>query len=487
MCVGILIKQLKSHVYAGAQTLKSLSNTQGEQLADTVDNLVNMTEIQTPTTPSEWRARVFWLAMPIILSNITVPLVGIVDTAVMGRMPSASYLSATAIAATLFSSIYWVFGFLRMGTSGLVAQSLGANQPQRAERNGIRSIVLALVFGTALLIVAPWLFELGMWSMDVNLETYALAHQYFFIRMFSAPATLVLYSIIGILVGQQHMRSVFLLQLILNISNVVLTLVLFNLTEWNIRAVATATVISEYLAMICGLWMLRHSLQLKRHLIDNASLSWLWERSKLIEFSRIGGNLFIRTLCLTAAFYWLMAMSTKLGVIVLAVNAVLIQMLHFMAHALDGFAHAAETLVGHAYGKRDRIALSNAVQAATFWGIIFALMFTVVYASFGGDIFDAMATQKEVQNAARAWVWWVVLSPLVGVWSFLLDGIFTGTTHTREMRNGMIVSLTLFICASAILVPIMGNHGVWLSYYILMLARAATLGYWYHRIVEFSS
>jgi len=445
-----------------------------------------MTEIQTPTTTAQWRARVLGLAIPIILSNITVPLAGIVDTAVMGRMPSPAYLSATAIAATLFSSIYWVFGFLRMGTSGLVAQSLGANDHQRAQRNGIRSIVLAVMFGTALFIGAPWLFQIGMWSMDVNQEIHDLAYQYFYIRVFSAPATLVLYSIIGTLVGQQRMRGVLLLQLILNMSNVVLTLALFNLTDWDIRGVAAATVISEYLAMICGLLMLWQSLQVKRQLFNEASLSWLWERSKLLEFFHIGGNLFIRTMCLTAAFYWLMVMSAKLGVIVLAVNAVLIQMLHFMAHALDGFSHAAETLVGHAYGKRDRIALSNAVRAATFWGIIFALMFTVVYASLGGDIFDAMTTQKEVQNAARTWVWWIILSPLVGVWSFLLDGIFTGTTHTREMRNGMIVSLTLFICASAILVPLMNNHGVWLSYYILMLARAATLGFWYSRILQFN-
>jgi len=444
-----------------------------------------MGEIPTPTNPAQWRVRVLWLAVPIILSNITVPLVGIVDTAVMGRMHSPAYLSATAIAATLFSSIYWVFGFLRMGTSGLVAQSLGANDPQRAERNAIRSIVLAVTFGTTLLLIAPWLFHLGMWSMDVSTEVHELAHRYFYIRVFSAPATLIFYSIIGTLVGQQRMRSVFLLQLVLNASNVVLTLAFFNLTDWDISGVAAATVISEYLAVICGLTMLWRSLQIRHHFHKGASMAWLWERAKLTEFFRIGGNLFIRTLCLTAAFYWLMALSAKLGVIVLAVNAVLIQMLHFMAHALDGFSHAAETLAGHAYGKRDRAALSSAIRAATYWGIILALMFTVVYASLGGAIFDMMTTQKEVQNAARTWLWWIALSPVVGVWSYLLDGIFTGTTHTREMRNGMIISLTMFICASAILVPLMENHGVWLSYFILMVARALTLRYWYHRIYKF--
>lgn len=425
------------------------------------------------------------LAIPIILSNITVPLVGIVDTAVMGRMPSPAYLSATAIAATLFSSIYWVFGFLRMGTSGLVAQSLGANEPQRAERNGIRSIVLAAAFGTVLLLAAPWLFNLGMWTMDVDQNVHDLAAGYFGVRIYSAPATLVLYSIFGTLVGQQRMRSVFVVQLVLNITNVLLTLALFNWTDWDIIGVAVATVVSEYLAMLCGLVMLWESLQVRQNLVKNKSLSWLWERSKLMEFFRIGSHLFIRTLCLSAAYYWLIVSSAKLGVIVLAVNAVLIQMLHLMAHALDGFAHAAETLAGHAYGRRDRLSLTNAFHAAMFWGLLFALMFTVVYASFGGAFFDAMTTQKEVQNAARTWLWWVIFSPLVGVWSFLLDGIFTGTTHTREMRNGMIISLTLFICVSAVLVPLLHNHGLWISYYILMLCRAATLGYWYPRILKF--
>ncbi len=440
--------------------------------------------IETPTTASAWRQRVLWLAVPIILSNITVPLVGIVDTAVMGRMASPDYLSATAIAATLFSSIYWVFGFLRMGTSGLVAQSLGASMPQRAQRNALRSLLLAMLFGGLLLLAAPVLFQLGMWAMDVSSDVHALAREYFSIRVFSAPATLAMYSIIGTLVGQQRMRSVFVLQLVLNITNVLLTLLFFNLTDWNITGVALATVISEYLAMVVGLALLWSSLNVRKNIEDIPSQGWLWERQKLLEFFKIGSDLFIRTLCLTAAFYWLMMMSTKLGLIVLAVNAVFIQMLHFMAHALDGFSHAAETLAGHAYGKRDRVSLSSAVRAATFWALILALMFTVVYACFGSQIFNLMTTQKPVQNAAQTWLLWIALTPLVGVWSFLLDGIFTGTTHTREMRNGMIISLTIFICASLVLVPLLNNHGLWISYYILMIARAATLGFWYPRLLK---
>ena len=444
-----------------------------------------MSNLSTPTTAAGWRHRVLWLAVPIILANVSVPIVGIVDTAVMGRMESPAYLSATAIAAMLFSSIYWAFGFLRMGTSGLVAQSLGASEPKRAERNALRSLALALLLGVALLIAAPVLFQLGMWHMDASAEIHKLAGEYFSVRVFSAPATLALYSIIGTLVGQQRMRAVFALQLILNVTNVALTLAFFNYTNWNIVGVAMATLISEYLAMVCGLALLWPGLNMRHHFLGTESLAWLWDRQKLLEFFRISADLFIRTMCLTAAFYWLMVKSSELGVIVLAANAVFIQMLHLMAHALDGFSHAAETLTGHAYGKRDRVALSAAVKAATFWAMILAVMFTVVYGVFGGQIFDGISTHKEVQNAARTWLWWIALTPLVGVWSFLLDGIFTGATHTREMRNGMIISLTLFICASLVLVPLLDNHGLWISYYVLMLTRAATLGFWYPRVLQF--
>ena len=444
-----------------------------------------MADITTPQTAAAWRHRVLWLAVPIILSNITVPLVGIVDTAVMGRMDTPAYLSATAIAATLFSSIFWVFGFLRMGTSGLVAQALGAENQQRASRTALRSMVLAVLFGLVLLLIGPFLFRAGMWTMNVSDQVHALASAYFTIRMCSAPATLMLYSIIGVLVAQQRMRAVLATQLLLNLTNVALTLLFFTYTDWHIRGVAAATVLSEYLAMAFGLYLLWSPLRIRTVFNRSTPIAWLWDRQKLVEFFLIGGDLFVRTLCLTTAFYWLTVKSASLGILVLAVNAVLIQMLHFMAHALDGFSHAAETLAGHAYGKRDRVAIRSAVKAATFWALIMALMFTVVYALFGGTIFNLFTTQIEVQKAARQWLWWIAITPLVGVWSFLLDGIFIGTTHTREMRNGMMISLTVFILATMLLVPLYGNDGLWMSYCVLMLSRALTLGYWFPAILKF--
>ncbi len=446
--------------------------------------LPNTTSSNTSSNDSDKRKRVLYLAVPIILANITVPLTGIVDTAVMGHMESPDYLSATAIGAILFSSIYWIFGFLRMGTGGLVAQAIGADEHERARRTLVRALLMGACLGIVIFSLSPLLFPLGLWAMSVSSTIRDLSSDYFFVRVFSAPATLMLYAMIGALVGLQKMRQVLYLQLLLNIGNILLTLLFFNITDWDIRGVALATLLSEYLALVYAFWVLWPQLKFNRQQLRQGLPRWVIDRQRLREFFKISSDLFIRTLCLTAAFYWLTACSARLGPVVLAANAILIQMLHFMAHALDGFAHAAETLSGHAFGKRDREAFLSAVRACVFWSALFALIFTVVYGIAFGPIAALMSTQSTIQNAAKTWFFWIVLSPLVGVWSFLLDGIFTGTTHTREMRDGMMVSLGIFIIATFLLVPLFGNHGLWMSYYALMLARTVTLCFWYPRILN---
>jgi len=461
----------------------------------------------TPTTPAAWRQRVLALAVPIILSNITVPLVGIVDTAVMGRMPSPVYLSATAIGAILFDTIFWVFGFLRMGTSGLVAQSLGANDAETLRRTTVRALLVGLCLGIVIVLLSKPLLAMGLWAMHGSAELHALTGDYFTIRVLAAPATLMSYAILGSLIGQQRMRSVFTLQLLLNCLNIFLNIVFFTYTDWHIKGVALATLIAEYVTLIVGLYLLRSNFvkHADNHTAPHANTQgtqqppklavnsgarqaliphWLFERRALTDFFRISGDLFVRTLCLTVAFYWLTAIGARQGEIVLAANAVLIQLLHFMAHALDGFANAAEALTGHAYGKRDRQALVNAIKAATFWASLMAIVFTLGYYLLGGTLIDLITTQPVVQQNARDWLAWIIVAPLIGVWSFLLDGIFVGTTHTREMRNGMLLSLLAFVIATLVLLPAFGNHGLWMSYHILMIFRAVTLGYWYPGILQ---
>jgi len=429
---------------------------------------------------------VLFLAVPIILSNSSVPLVGIVDTAVMGRMDSPAFVSAAGIGAVIFSSLFWAFGFLRMATGGLVAQAYGADNHRQADRTGLRALLLAALLGVILIIGSEWLLSLGLALMDSSERVHALVADYYRIRIWAAPATLMTYALSGTLIGQQRMRAIFYLQLILNIANIVLNIAFFKYTDWGIKGVATATLISEYLALCLALRMSGTFSAYKRNntAAGNPVKNWIADPTRLLEFLQISGDLFIRTLCLTACFYWLTVMGSKQGVGVLAANVLLINMLHFMAHALDGFSHAAETLTGFAMGQRNRKALSSAVSTTTIWAGGFALLFIAVFALAGGPIIDAMTTQQALRDATRQWLPWIIFSPLIGVWSFLLDGIFIGTTQTRAMRNSMLISSAVFVLASIVLVKYYNNHGLWLAYYILMIMRTITLGAKYPAVLK---
>lgn len=414
-----------------------------------------------------------------MFSNASVPLVGIVDTAVMGRMDSPTYISATAIATVIFSSLYWMFGFLQMGTGGLVAQAFGANNRRTILETTQRAALIAIVIGAILTSLAKPIFGIAMLAMEGTEQLHSLTADYFFIRILAAPATLLLYVMQGSLIGQQRMRAVFCIQLFLNLGNVILNLLLFNMTDWNIQGVAIATVVSEILAMILGLYLLRNELFLVR-----LPLSAIFAKDKLLSLFQLSRDLFIRTACLTFAFYWLTVMASRLGDLTLAANAILLQLMHFMSYALDGFSTSAEALAGQAIGRKDPKALIGAVRACMEWAVGFAFLFTLIYATWGGSFVDSMTTQPETRVAAKYWLPWVVWAPLVGVWSFLLDGIFIGTTHTREMRNGMIIAVVCFLGSTIYFLPTYANNGLWFSYYVLMVVRTITLGTWFPRILR---
>jgi MATE family multidrug resistance protein len=448
--------------------------------------LITQSPPPLPVDKAGWLKRVLVLSLPIILSNSSVPLVGIVDTAVMGRMDSPAFVSATGIGAVMFSSIFWVFGFLRMATGGLVAQAQGAAKPLQADRTGLRALLLALVLGIILIICGEWLLQLGLAMMEGSSHVHSLTSDYYRIRIYSAPATLMTYALSGVLIGQQRMKAVFTLQLILNLSNIALNLIFFNFTDWGIKGVAAATLISEYVACVVALFLSDTAAAYRRNSAKAGMpvSRWLTDPTRLLEFLQISGDLFIRTLCLTAAFYWLTVMGSRQGDAVLAANVLLINMLHFMSYALDGFSHAAETLTGYAMGQRNRRALNSAVAACTFWASLFALVFLIIFGVAGGAIIDMMTTQESLQASTRQWLPWIIFSPLIGVWSFLLDGIFIGTTHTRAMRNSMLISASVFMITSVLLVQHWDNHGLWLAYYILMIMRTITLGAYYPTVLR---
>ncbi len=421
------------------------------------------------------------LAVPVMLANISVPLVGIVDTAIMGRYASPDYINAVAIASVLFSSIFWAFGFLRMGTGGLIAQAFGADDTDRVALTTARGLLVALVIGLLIVLGGTLWFRIGMHYMASGERLTELTYAYYQIRLYAAPVTLSLYVVFGTLIGLQRMRGLLVLQLLLNLCNIALNILLYQITDWHVRGVAIATVVSECLTLVVGLGLIRSNLtpvvrrwdDLKARFFNPAAFFRLWQISR---------DLFIRTTCLTIAFYWMTALSSRQGAYVLAANTILIHLMHLMAHWLDGFAHAAESLVGYAYGRRDRDSFKRAIRVCTEAALILAMVLAIIYGLFGEALVRLISRDEAVQAEAYRYLWWVVASPLIGVWSFMLDGIFTGITHTRAMRNGMLIALTVFLVSTQLLVPAMGNHGLWLAYCVLMIARAVTLGLSLRRI-----
>ena len=440
------------------------------------------TSIKNNTLPSStraWHRRIWALAGPIIISNLSVPLVGAVDTAVVGHLPDPVYIGAVALGAVIFNFLYWGFGFLRMGTTGFIAQAHGAGDADEIRMTFARASLLAGSIGLALVILQKPIGLVALWAFSGDAELEGLTLDYYTIRIWSAPAALIHYAVLGCLIGMQNTRAALALQLTLNGSNVVLDLVFVLVLGLGVKGVALATVFSEYLAVSLGIWLLLHNLH---------RLGGKWYRSQILDSARlkamvqVNANIFIRTLCLIFAFAYFTAIGTKLGKTTLAANAVLMHLQLFMAYGLDGFAHAAEALTGGAFGAKNTTAFKQAVKVSSVWALAIATLITLIYATLGMSIIELITGIPEVRATASDYLPWLIASPLLSVWSFQLDGIFIGTTRSTEMRNGMLISLAAYLCAVWVMVPLWDNHGLWLAMMVFMVTRALTLGMWYPRI-----
>ena len=427
----------------------------------------------------QWNRRVWHLALPIILSNLSIPLVGAVDTAVMGHLPDPVYIGAVALGATIFSFIFWGFGFLRMGTTGFVAQAFGQHNDLEICAVLTRALILACLFGLIVILGQLLVIKLSLWAFSGSERLESLAHDYFSVRIWSAPATLANYAILGCLIGIQNTRAALWLQLLLNGINVFFDLLFVVGLGMGVEGVALASVIADYCAVVMGLWLIRAYL---RPLFDDINIIKIFDVGKLKSMLHVNTNIFIRTLSLIFAWAYFTAMGTRMGEVTLAANAVLMNFQYFLAYGLDGFAHAAEALVGSAYGSRDRNALRNAVVTSTIWAFITAVGFALVYALFGPLFIRMLTSVPEVQTTSLLYLNWLVVSPFLSVWSYQLDGIFIGCTRTAEMRNGMLVSLACYLVSSFWLIDAFGNHGLWMALMIFMIVRAITLGAYYPRI-----
>ena len=422
-------------------------------------------------------ARVWHLAGPMILSNLTIPLLGMVDTAVVGHLEHAYYLGAVALGGVIFDFIFWGFGFLRMGTTGITAQALNRGNEIRAILG--RSLLTAWVVALVLLAAQRPIAEISFHILDGSKEVEQFARQYFQIRIWSAPATLSTYVLLGWFLGMHNTRFPLIILLTTNICNIILDIWFVVGKSMAVTGVALASVIAEYTGLLLAILLAAHIL--KHNLGD-----WRWHRivelSKLKQLFWVNTNIFIRTLCLLFALAFFTAQSAKQSDHILAANAVLLQFQMFMAYGLEGFAHAIEALVGRAVGLADLSLYRVTIKTAGLWSLLVALLFTVLYGLSGHWLVGLLTNIEAVKAFAISYLPWVVASPIISVWCFLFDGIFIGATRTKEMRNTMFFSTFLcYLPAWYILQPL-GNHGLWIAFLIFMAARGISMAWIYPQI-----
>ena len=422
--------------------------------------------------------RVLRIAGPIVLSNATVPLLGAVDTAVIGQLGDAASLGAVGIGAVILATLYWAFGFLRMSTSGLAAQAQGAGDQGERSAVLLRALIVGLVAGLALVVAQGLLFAAAFSAAPASAEVEGLAHQYLAIRIWGAPATIALYALTGWLVGLERTRGVLVLQLWQNGLNILLDLWFVLGLGWGVPGVALATLIAEWTGLLLALWLARDAFGP----VLREALARLGDRIAIRRMFSASRDIMARTILLQLSFTSFVFLGARFGDVTLAANQVLIQFLEITAYALDGFAFAAEALIGQAIGARSVGDTRAAGRICMQWGFGGAVALALVFALFGPMIIDLMTTGPDVREAARAYLPWLVVAPLIGVAAWIYDGIFIGALMTGDMLRAMLVSVAIYVVALLILVPLAGNHGLWAALMVLNVTRCITLWRLYPKI-----
>ena len=422
--------------------------------------------------------RVLHIAVPVVLSNATVPILGAVDTAVVGQMGLAAPIGAVGIGAIILSAVYWIFGFLRMGTAGLTAQAIGAGEHDETNALLVRALMIGLAAGLIIILLQTPMFAGAFRVAPTSPQVESLAREYLSIRIYSAPAAIALYGITGWLIAAGRTREVLVLQFWLNGQNIALDILFVLKFDWGVSGVATATLIAEWSALLVGLWMVRGGY------LNGYWRNWvlIFDPVKLRRMAIVNGDIMIRSVILQIGFVTFLFMGASFGDVTLAANQVLLQFLYITSYAMDGFATAAEALVGQAMGARTRPAFRRAVVMTSQWAAVLIVVLAIVFAVFGTSLIDIMTTSSEVRMIAAQYLPWMVVAPLLGGASWMLDGIYIGATASRDMRNMMIISFGIYVMSLAVLVPIFANHGLWAAMIIFFVARGITLAIRYPRL-----
>jgi MATE family multidrug resistance protein len=413
-----------------------------------------------------------------ILSNISVPLLGMVDTGVTGHLDNAAYLGAVAIGSTIFGFLYASVNFLRMGTTGITAQRFGANDFDGVRVSLGQALITAMLIALALLAFQKPLGNIALSLLGPDTLVREHAADYFQIRIWSAPATLAGYALIGWFIGLQNVRVPLIMVLFINTINIVLDIWFVVFLGWKVEGVAAASVIAEYSGLAVGLAFA--AAELRKHgghwvLVKLATIS------EYKAFLAVNGNLFIRTIALMFTFAFITAQGARQGGLILAANAILINLQHLLSFALDGLAHAAEALVGKAIGAKNREALEKSVAITMRWSLFIAVGFCAFFYLGGPLLIRTLTNLPEVRETTLTYLPWLVLSPLVSVLPFLYDGVFVGATRATEMRNIMVLSTVVIFLPSWYALQFLGNHGLWLAFILFMASRSVGMHYYYRK------
>ncbi|MDF1750007.1 MAG: MATE family efflux transporter [Alphaproteobacteria bacterium] len=431
------------------------------------------TPAQSPDT-TNWNRRLFALAGPIVLANLSVPLPGIVDTAVMGHLPDPSGLAAVGLGAMIFSTLYFTFSFLRMSTIGLTAQADGRGDAAEVRivlyRGGLIAVALAVVMILFQAPIGRYAFQLT----DATDTVQSLGLSYFNVRIWGAPAALLNLVVLGWMFGFGSMRLPVTIQIVTNLINVVLDFVFVFGFDWGIEGVALATVVGELVGAALGLYFIVRRL---RHLGQRLLPDWVsvLEPTGLKRLFGVNRDLLIRTFCLLIAFAHFKIAGAELGTVTLAANLVLLIFLDISSYGLDAFANAAEILIGKAVGQGNRATFVTVTRLSLLWGGFVAIIAVFVFLLYGNAIVGIMTDQMPVREESSNFMLWAAFLPITAVWAFVLDGIFVGATRSAALRNGMVISIALYFISEWLLTQKFGNDGLWAALHIFLIARGLTL------------
>ena len=411
------------------------------------------------------------VAVPIMLSNVSEPLIGVVNTAVLGQLPEPYYIGAITVGSLIFSFLFWGFGFLRLSTGGLSAQATGAGDTSELIAVLARALGIAVAAGAILILLSPLIGSFVFDLMGGSAEVRHHAEIYYSYRIWSAPFALANYCFIGWFIGQGRSLLTFALQLILNLTNMALSVLFVMGFAMTSAGVGLAALVAEITASALGLVIVLVSL---RGMTGHVSWPAIFDGRKFWRTLAMNGDIMIRTLCLVFAFTWMTARGARQGDIILAGNTVLLHFFDLSAFLIDGFAYASEALVGQAVGARSRERFWRSIRLTSLWAAAVGLVCAAIMWLLGPWLIDLMSVNPEVRETARRFLPWCVLTPILGAASFQFDGIYSGAMATKDMRNMMIVSLGVFMAAWWLLEAPFGNHGLWAALNIFFIARGLT-------------